>query len=163
MTNYTQLAYISACYNIFMAHGLAVRIVVLLALVFFVLPSLAFAANPLPGQIVPEKCNEIGGCQSVCDIATVAQNVLNTGIYVAVFLSAILFAWAGWLYLSSVAGGEISRAKEIFMNVAIGLVIILAGWLVVDTLMRTLVGNGGSFGPWNKICELLIQKVSAFV
>ena len=150
-----------------MVHRLAVRIAVLFAIIFFIAPSIApsiaLAANPLPGQIVPVSCNEVGGCQSVCDLATVAQNVLNTGIYVAVFLSAVLFAWAGWLYLTSVAGGEISRAKEIFVNVAVGLVIILAGWLVVDTLMRTLVGNGGSFGPWNKICELLVQQVSAFV
>jgi len=136
-----------------MVRSLAVHVTVLFAMLFFVAPSLALAANPLPGQIVPQSCNEgIGGCKSVCDLATVAQNVLNTGIYIAVFLSAVLFAWAGWLYLTSVAGNEISRAKEIFMNVAIGLVIILAGWLVVDTLMRTLVGTGGSFGPWNKIC-----------
>jgi len=140
-----------------------VHVAVLFAIIFFIAPSIALAANSLPGQIVPTSCNEVGGCKSVCDLATVAQNVLNTGIYVAVFLSAVLFAWAGWLYLSSVAGGEISRAKEIFVNVAVGLVIILAGWLVVDTLMRTLVGNGGSFGPWNKICELFVQQVSAFV
>jgi len=146
-----------------MIHRVLVHIAVLLTIIFFIAPSLALAANPLPGQIVPEKCNQVGGCQSVCDLATVAQNVLNTGIYIAVFLSAVLFAWAGWLYLTSVAGGEISRAKEIFVNVAIGLIIILAGWLVVDTLMRTLVGNGGSFGPWNKICQLFIQQVSAFV
>ncbi|HEY4526511.1 MAG TPA: hypothetical protein VJK53_01550 [Candidatus Paceibacterota bacterium] len=146
-----------------MVHTLAFRIVVLFAVIFFVAPTFALAAAGLPGQIVPERCNGVGGCQSVCDIATVAQNVLNTGIYIAVFLSAVLFAWAGWLYLTSVAGGEISRAKEIFVNVAIGLIIILAGWLVVDTLMRTLVGNGGSFGPWNKICELFVQQVSAFV
>jgi len=141
-----------------------VRMAVLLTIVFFVAPSIALAAAALPGQIVPEKCNtQIGGCESICDLATVAQNVLNTGIYIAVFLSAALFAWAGWLYLTSVAGNEISRAKEIFVNVAVGLVIILAGWLVVDTLMRTLVGNGGSFGPWNKICEAFVQHVSAFV
>ncbi len=146
-----------------MTHRGLVRIVALFAIIFFIAPSLALAANSLPGQIVPSECNEVGGCKSICDLATVAQNVLNTGIYVAVFLSAVLFAWAGWLYLTSVAGGEISRAREIFVNVAIGLVIILAGWLVVDTLMRTLVGNGGSFGPWNKICELFVQQVSAFV
>lgn len=141
-----------------------VRTAVLFTIVFFIAPSIVLAANALPGQIVPESCNEgIGGCKSVCDLATVAQNVLNTGIYIAVFLSAVLFAWAGWLYLTSVAGGEISRAKEIFVNVAVGLVIILAGWLVVDTLMRTLVGNGGSFGPWNKICEIFVQHASAFV
>ena len=136
-----------------MVRRLAVHVTVLFAMLFFVAPSLALAANPLPGQIVPQSCNEgIGGCKSVCDLATVAQNVLNTGIYIAVFLSAVLFAWAGWLYLTSVAGNEISRAKEIFMNVAIGLIIILAGWLVVDTLMKTLVGTGCMFGPWNKIC-----------
>ncbi len=142
---------------------MAVRIAALLTVVFFVAPSLALAANSLPGQIVPETCNQVGGCQSVCDLATVAQNVLNTGIYIAVFLSAVLFAWAGWLYLTSVAGGEISRAKEIFMNVAVGLVIILAGWLVVDTLMRTLVGSDSNFGPWNKVCQLFVEYTSALV
>ena len=146
-----------------MTHQGLVRIIAFFVVIFFIAPTFALAAAGLPGQIVPEQCNQVGGCQSVCDLATVAQNVLNTGIYIAVFLSAVLFAWAGWLYLTSVAGGEISRAKEIFVNVAIGLVIILAGWLVVDTLMRTLVGNGGSFGPWNKICALFVQQVSAFV
>src|SRR3990167_57646 len=104
------MPYFSACYNIFMVRRQVVRVAVLLAIVFFIAPSIALAASPLPGQIVPEQCNQVGGCQSVCDIATVAQNVLNTGIYIAVFLSAVLFAWAGWLYLTSVAGNE--RSEE---------------------------------------------------
>ena len=130
--------------------------IVVLLIVFFVAPSLVLAQkNVLPGQIVPESCNGIGGCKSICDLATVANNVLNTGIYIAVFLSAFLFAWAGWKYMTNVAGGEISKAKEIFVNVAVGLVIILAGWLVIDTLMKTL--TGGKFGTWNKVCELLLH------
>ena len=61
-----------------MVRSLAVHVTVLFAMLFFVAPSLALAANPLPGQIVPQSCNEgIGGCKSVCDLATVAQNVLN--------------------------------------------------------------------------------------
>ena len=137
----------------------------LFTVIFFIAPSIALAANTLPGQIVPCDGTSINGgteC-TVCHIATIAQNVLNTGIYIAVFLSAMLFAWAGWLYLTSAAGSEISRAKSIFFNVVVGLVIILAGWLVVDTLMRTLVGNGGSFGPWNKICQMFVEHASAFV
>jgi len=141
-----------------------VRLTVLFLLVFIVAPSVVLAANVLPGQIVPQDCNATGGCKSVCDIATIAQNILNTSIYLAVFLSAVLFAWAGFLYLTNVgSSGQHSKAVEVFKNVAIGLVIIIAGWLIVDTLMRTLVGNGGSFGPWNKICELFVQQVSAFV
>jgi hypothetical protein len=88
---------------------------------------------------------------TVCSLAQLAQNILNDGIYLAVVLSAVLFAWAGFKYLTNIANpGEVSRAKEIFANVAIGLVIILASWLVVDILMRTLVGASGP--PWSAIC-----------
>lgn len=121
----------------------------LAALAVFLAPTLTLAAG-LPSQIVT--CTGID-C-GVCDLAQLAQNVLNTGIYIAVFLSAVLFAYAG--AIMATAGGnteKISSARGIFTNVAIGLVIILAGWLVVDTLMRTLVGSNSSFGPWNRICS----------
>ena len=129
-----------------------IRFAVLFLVVFIVFPSLVLAApaNVLPGQIVPEECNITGGCQSICDLATLANNVLNAGIYIAVFLSAVLFAWAGWLYLTGAGGSDLNRAKEIFTNVAIGLVIILIGWLVVDVLIRTLVD--ASLLPLEKIC-----------
>ena len=128
------------------------RFAVLFLIVLIIAPSLVFAAptGVLSGQIVPQECNEKGGCKSVCDLATLAQNVLNTGIYIAVFLSAVLFAWAGWLYLTGAAGSDLSRAKTIFFDVIVGLVIILIGWLVVDTLIKTL--TGGQFGTWNKVC-----------
>ena len=140
-----------------------IRSTVLFLVVFIIAPSLVLAqGNILPGQIVPQQCNDPGGCKSICDLAQVAQNILNTGIYIAVFLSAILFAWAGFLYLTNSANSSgISKAKEVFFNVAVGLVIILVGWLVIDTVMKVLAG--GKFGTWNKVCELLLQHVSAFV
>ena len=141
-----------------------VRVAIMLVILIFISLAPVFVAAQIPNQIVP--CTGATGDKpcTICHIAELAQNVLNTGIYIAVFLSAVLFAWAGFKYLTNVANsGEISRAKEIFMNVAIGLIIILAGWLVVDTLMKTLVGDGGSFGPWNKVCELFSQYASAFV
>lgn len=144
-----------------MTQGLAIRFAVLLLIVSAMAPSFVLAQqNILPGQIVPKECNEKGGCQSICQIAQVAHNVLNTGIYIAVFLSAILFAWAGFLYLTGVAGSDLSKAKQIFANVAIGLIIILIGWLVVDVFIRTLAGD--NFRSWNKICELF-QQASALV
>lgn len=101
--------------------------------------------------IVPSECNGPGGCKDVCALAVLAQNILNAAIYLAVIVSAVLFAWAGFLYLTNVANsGQHSRAIEVFTNVFIGLVIILAGWLVVDVIMRTLVG--APVLPWNAIC-----------
>ncbi|PIR83690.1 hypothetical protein COU18_03360 [Candidatus Kaiserbacteria bacterium CG10_big_fil_rev_8_21_14_0_10_51_14] len=134
-----------------------IQFALLFLIVLMIAPSLALAATPdgdLPGQIVP--CN--GADCNVCDLATLANNILNTAIYIAVFLSAVLFAWAGWLYLTSGGSGELSRAKGIFTNVAIGLVIVLIGWLVVDTLMRTL--TGAEYGPWNDICPYRVEPTT---
>ncbi|MBI5645053.1 hypothetical protein HY970_03060 [Candidatus Kaiserbacteria bacterium] len=119
---------------------------------FFSLPLLSSAAG-IP-TIVPQQCNEVGGCKSICDIAQLAQNILNAGIYIAVILSAILFAWAGWNMLT--AGGnseQYTKGRKIFANVFIGLVIILVGWIVIDTLMRSFIPDSSGFGPWNKVCK----------
>ena len=48
----------------------------------------------------------------------------------------------------SMGGGEVTRAKEIFTNVAIGLVIILVAWLVVNALMATLT----TIAQWSNLC-----------
>ncbi len=139
-----------------------VRATVFFLLVFSLAPTLSLAQtvaptqNSLPGRIVT--CSgaiDSGGLKActVCDLATLAQNVLNTGIYMAVLLSAFLFAWAGWVYMTAMGdSGKVTKARSVFTNVAIGLVIILVGWLVIDTLMKALVDQNGPFGPWNKIC-----------
>ncbi|MCE9541506.1 hypothetical protein K8R03_03010 [Candidatus Kaiserbacteria bacterium] len=91
---------------------------------------------------------------TVCNLADTAQNLLNTGIYVMIILSAVMFAWAGFQALTSGGNSEkYTSARRIFGNVVIGLVIVLTGWIVIDTLMKTLVGDG-KLGPWNKVCML---------
>ena len=117
-------------------------------------PSLVFAQ--IPKQIV--SCNGavagngLPAC-SICHIAELAQNLLNTGIYLAVFLTAILFAWAGWKYITAGGdSGQAGEAKKIFWTVGIGLIIILSAWLVVDLIMKMLVKPSAPWGPWNSIC-----------
>ncbi len=118
------------------------------ALLFFVniIPTALFAQGGLPDQIVT--CTGVD-C-TICDLVQLAQNILNTGIFLAVFLSAIMFAYAGWIYMTSGASAGKSKAKDIFAKVGGGLIIILSSWLIVDTLMRTL--TGADWGPWNSIC-----------
>ena len=124
-------------------------------LVLLTAPAIVSSAV-MPGPIVNCSGALDSGTQkacTICDIAQTAQNVLNTGIFVAVFLSAILFAWAGVKYLTNAVNSSgINEAKSLFGNVLIGLFIILGAWLVIDTLMRTLINPDAQFGPWNKIC-----------
>ncbi len=120
----------------------------LLSSLVVALPAIAAAQGIFPSKLVP--CS--GTDCTVCDLATLAQNVLNAGIFVAVFLSGALFAYAGFLYLTTVVDDQTSRAREMFTNVVLGLVIILVGWIVVDTVMKTFLGGG--FGPWNGVCSI---------
>lgn len=115
------------------------------------LPHVVFAQIP---TIVPESCRGSAATTcKLCDIAQLAQNTINAGIYVAVFLSAILFAYAGVQYIS--AGGDpgkASNAKKIFWTVGAGLVLILGAWLVVDLIMKMFTSENALFGPWNEVC-----------
>lgn len=121
----------------------------LVLLVVVLVPSFALAAG-LPDRIVPCGSSDQSAC-TICDLAKLAQNILNAAIWLAVIFSAILFAWAGFLYLTNVGNpGGISKAKEVFTNVFIGLVIIVAAWLVIDILMRMFLG--ASLLPWSSIC-----------
>jgi len=113
-----------------------------------VAPVLLEAQEGVTTQIVP--CE--GPNCDFCSLTTLAQRVLNFGIFLAVMVSAALFAWAGFLFLTNRANPTvIGRAKSIFVDVAVGLVLILSAWLIVDTLMKTL--TAGKFGPWNEVCS----------
>jgi hypothetical protein len=142
------MTYFFACYNLFMRKGHVVQLFVLVLFFLVLAPTVTNAA----GLTTVVTCGNTGQAPcTVCDLAKLAQNILNDIIYLAVFLSAVLFAWAGFLYLTNVANsGQHSKAVEVFKNVVIGLVIILVAWLVVDVVMRTLVG--ASVLPWNSIC-----------
>ena len=117
------------------------------------LPYLVFAQGAgLPKQIVTCNGAVAGNGLPACGcehLIALAQNLINTGIFIAIFLSAMLFAYAGWLYLTNEAIGEQQKAKGIFANVVIGLIIILAAWLVVDTLMKGVLKDNIT---WNNIC-----------
>lgn len=126
------------------------RVALVLAPLLLLVPQITLSAG-IPDRIVP--CN---GVECTCaDLGTVAQNIINTSIFVAIFLSAILFAWAGWKMISSksIGSGEgVAQGKEVLSNVVIGLVIIIAAWLIVDTIVKTITASGAVQGVWNTIC-----------
>ncbi len=99
------------------------------------LPTIAFA------QLVP--CD---GVNTKCDFAaliTLFDNILNFLILISIPIAAVMFAYAGWLYLS--AGGNTEKVKKahgIFAAVAIGIIIILVAWLIVNTILEVFTGEG---------------------
>lgn len=119
----------------------------------------AVSAGILDGSIVPQ-CfsNEQGGevygsfsgaCQ-LCDLITLASNLIQFAVAFAVVAGTVMFAYAGMLYFTAAAKPDnIKKAHGIFVRVVAGLVIILIAWLIIDLIMKTL--TGGKWGPWNEI------------
>lgn len=97
------------------------------------IPAVGFA------QIVP--------CQGPdCDwgaLITLGERILKFMVTISVFVAAIMFAYAGWLFFSDTGNASnVEKGKKIFGAVVLGLIIVLVAWLVVDTILETLTGRG---------------------
>jgi hypothetical protein len=99
-------------------------------------------------------CNMGTNC-SACDLADLANNVIQWLIGIMFLLFAIITVVAGFgLVTSNGNTSALQDAKKKLTNGIIGIVIVLAAWLLVDTMMRGLLGNNGEiegFGPWSQI------------
>ena len=75
-----------------------------------------------------------GETATECDFSKLIETInglIKYLIMIAMPLSAIAFAYAGWLYLTAGGNtGQVDKAKGVFADVGIGLIIILSGWLL---------------------------------
>lgn len=83
------------------------------------------------------------------DLMTLVNTVIDYVFkYLAVPIAAIMFAYAGIILVT--AGGEAAsartKAKGIFTNAAIGLVIAAAAWLIIKTILSILGFDGAWIG-----------------
>jgi len=98
-----------------------------------------------PGGSVPES-GAAWGC-----VLQVLQNLMNFGVSIGAFIIVIFIAWAGVAYLMSPINAEgRQKAKERLLNAVLGLFIMLAAWLFIDSIMKVIY-NSNAYGPWNAI------------
>lgn len=85
-------------------------------------------------------------CQSDCgweELVTMFNRIIEWLIIISTSVAALLFMYAGFLYLTSRGDeSQVKRATTIFTNVAIGFAIMLLAWLLVDTIVKLLTGEG---------------------
>lgn len=90
---------------------------------------------------------------SACHLAEMGNTIVTWLIGVLFVVFAVIMAIAGWGLVTS-AGNPAAKqaAKDKFMNAIIGLIIVLAAWILVDTIMRGLLSSSGGvitgYGFW---------------
>jgi hypothetical protein len=98
----------------------------------YMIPAFAHAQG---FQIVPDCAGPCGWT----DFVKLLDNFLQFSVIIAVPIAAALFAWAGFLYLTARGNpGQITKASNIFLSVAIGFVVVLTSWLVIDFILKEL-------------------------
>jgi hypothetical protein len=129
----------------FMA-GLTVAVFLVLA------PISAHAASAqFFGPIVSPSCSCPGAAPGWGCVMDTAQRSMNFGISISIIIAVLILAYGGALFLFSPTNPEnISKARSVLINAVVGIVIVLAAWLVVDFVMK-LFYDQNSFGPWNSI------------
>lgn len=80
--------------------------------------------------------------------------MINRGIKYFIFLSTFvgagMFVWAGFLYFAAASSANPAKkeqAKKIFGSVVGGLIIIYTAWLIVYTVMTTLLDDNYKADP----------------
>src|SRR3569832_1099082 len=121
-----------------------------------VIPTIALAATGDTSGLVPcgvsSDPHVATDCQA-CSLVQLIQNLNKFMIGIAVPIAMAMFAYAGFLYFTSGASSSsenIGKAKAIFRSTAFGFVLTLASWLIVNTILNTIVSKAyfQNSGDW---------------
>lgn len=94
-----------------------------------------------PSQKEPSGLN----CNSWQDLINVIQFFINSAFIIATFLATVSFTYAGWLYLTSQGDPDkINQAHGIFLKVLQGFIFMAIAYLLVKTILSTIVQSGYS-------------------
>lgn len=122
---------------------------------FFITVSLfLFSATIVSAQNGLIPCTGVD-CDA-CHFVDLGNSLLNWLIGVLMVIFAIIAVSAGFKLVTSAGNIQAkSDAKNKLVSAIIGLIIVLAAWLLIDTIMRGLLnseeGEITGFGPWSEI------------
>jgi len=101
-----------------------------------------------------------GANEAACQTCHVVQLVDLVNAWLIGILSlvaSVMFMIAGFRLVTANGNPSVmTDAKNMIVNVAIGFMIVLSAWIIIDTGMKALLQEEASegFGPWNKIACL---------
>lgn len=128
----------------------------IVTLLLIITPSVVGAAGLVP--CAGTEC-------SACHFAQMGNTILQWLIGILFVVFAVVAAIGGFGLVTSGGNPEAkNEAKSKLVNALIGLIIVFAAWLLVDTIMRGLLNSGTDvivgYGPWSQIqCGTQTQSV----
>ncbi len=89
---------------------------------------------------------------TACDFVVMAQNIMKWFVAISASIVALVFALGGMKMVMSAGNtGAVSEAKEMMTNSVIGFLILLGAWLIVNTVLMTVMSDGKGIEVWGEI------------
>jgi len=118
------------------------KIITFTILSLFILgPALPAEAQNVPplvpcGHVVDGQLDECG----FEDFIELINNIISFLLFISVPIAVIAFIYSGFLFMTSQGdAAQVSKARGIFKNVAIGFIFVLSAWLIVYLIVTSLL------------------------
>ena len=107
--------------------------------------------------------NNLSPCEcDLCDFLYVLLKVANWGLNGIGALALLFFVFGGLVWLTSAGDkNRVAAGKKILTGTALGIIIILSAYLVINFTISTLTGKPGQFyiksdqlKEWYNVCEI---------
>jgi hypothetical protein len=120
----------------------------------FIIPySYFLTGNVAFARLVP-KCDPVGVTGPKCNLCHLLQlfkNLINLFLEIGVVLAGLFIAWGAFVIMTAGGSEEKVKSGRKILTVAVtGVVIALASWLIIATLLQILTGSPSKL-PWNTI------------
>ncbi|OHB21400.1 MAG: hypothetical protein A2939_03690 [Parcubacteria group bacterium RIFCSPLOWO2_01_FULL_48_18] len=117
--------------------------------VFLSAPSYAVAVSIVPQTCATASSSEILAKCGVCALAQAFKNATDIMITISGPLAVMFLLYAAVLFLTSGGSQErVSQAKKVATSAAVGLVIVLLSWVILNTIINVIFGAKLS-APWS--------------
>ncbi len=102
-------------------------------------------------QIVPEECTgenatDVSKC-GLCQLLKTGVNIFQLGLSLVGTVAVLFLIISGFQYITAGSPEEVAGAKDSMKKVIFGLLIIIAAWVLVNSIMHAL-GYGGAGSTW---------------
>jgi uncharacterized BrkB/YihY/UPF0761 family membrane protein len=102
---------------------------------------------PLLAKILPDCPNGVCGW---CELIQLGQNVINFLIQISTALAVAFIIYGGiMMMIYSTNPERLQRSREIIKAAVIGVIIVAASWVILNTFFHLLTGNLN--WPWDQV------------
>ncbi len=124
--------------------------------VWSLIPLVAYAQIVPCGSRTGEFMNgvDVGAIScDLCHVGQLFQNIINFLVGFSIPVAILAFGIAGWfMFTSGQSPTRLEKGKKIFGSVLIGFLVVVSGWLIVQTILSVLVKDTFFIGSsWDNL------------